>query len=880
MNNLPVYIAYRGNGTQTDYTFNFSRIVGGYDQVLVFINEVRSTAAGYTVTNVNANTIRITPAPNNGARVTILRDTETDKLRYTFYLGSSVTPQRLDYNFTQLARSIADTRGGLSDLRLYTTGALSTLETNVNNQLSAINTSLGTIYQTLQTHDNRITAAQNAASMAQYTADTSINTANDALLITNTTVIKDVTLSDGSIAKSLGKVVSEQILSAGVGEVRTVAGYTGDVTATDLAEHPTIKASTKEARYVITGSGRTQEVKNTDNLTPLDVNAVGDGVTDDSAAFNVIESTYTGRVVDLLGRTYKVSKTPFKNEYINGSFTTSTNINQRTINDLSSSYKHEPIINNQNVDYYIERYNLVRGESTGGINSVPQGASYDDHEGVLYQVSAGGTDGRGHSLNIFKDVDLGVNTNYHYVRSTYFGHQGVGLMRDGGRTIVWCSSNYNSTLGTGKYVTSFDNTVDVNSNSVVEGMTLYQVYENSTSAQSTTPTISTDGNLLVTRFIANALGDVSRIRVFDAKRMYRDRLTKTDYSNDYLVEFNLKLRANTSFQSTACDGVYIYFLQAEYGFNANAWVDIYTINGKYLNSVNIAHIGHTDAVNDCPNPSALDGVKEYEGLLIFKDADKVSLGIVLATTYQGDINKKTCRIYQVGSRTPLINTPKGLRSFSKGVLTNASGYTFGVTSTGGDFSWTVNPTRKGVLTNGNNPIFDVNQLYSGMQLLSTGTEGMSNLLLARTDAGNEGARLLFHKSKSTSADPLVYGDMTTARMGTIYFSGDTANGRTQGATIVAGGTTNGANIDAYVDVTVGDGVGGNLTQRIDKDAIFPTTNNTRDVGKASLRYRKGWFASLNIGAPPVYADNAAAKAGGLANGDTYRTSTGQLMVVF
>jgi hypothetical protein len=37
---------------------------------------------------------------------------------------------------------------------------------------------------------------------------------------------------------------------------------------------------------------------------------------------------------------------------------------------------------------------------------------------------------------------------------------------------------------------------------------------------------------------------------------------------------------------------------------------------------------------------------------------------------------------------------------------------------------------------------------------------------------------------------------------------------------------------------------------------------------------------INIANTPTYADNAAAKAGGLVDGDVYRTSTGVLMIVY
>ena len=307
MNSLPVYTTYVGDGVTTDFTINFNMLSDNYNEVLVLIDEVPATDIGYTVTKLNANTYRITPAPVLGVDVTLLRDTETDKLKYKFYLGSIVTPQRLDYNFNQLARAVAEARG----VRSY-----------IVNKISNIGSDLRAIYTTLSSHDLRITSAQSAADTAQYTAnvatskadiaktaadvaqgtanqavldaaraqstaDTTIGTANDALLITNTTVIEDVTLSDGSTAKSLGKVVSEQILGAGVGEVRTVAGYTGDVTANDLAEHPTIKESTKEDRFVITESGRTQREKNSDFITSADFGILPNTTEDQTAKFDI-----------------------------------------------------------------------------------------------------------------------------------------------------------------------------------------------------------------------------------------------------------------------------------------------------------------------------------------------------------------------------------------------------------------------------------------------------------------------------------------------------------------------------------------------------------------------------------------------------------------
>lgn len=48
--------------------------------------------------------------------------------------------------------------------------------------------------------------------------------------------------------------------------------------------------------------------------------AAGDGVTDDTAAVTAFDNAYKCRVVDLLGATFKVTKIPTRNAYINGFF--------------------------------------------------------------------------------------------------------------------------------------------------------------------------------------------------------------------------------------------------------------------------------------------------------------------------------------------------------------------------------------------------------------------------------------------------------------------------------------------------------------------------------------------------------------------------------
>lgn len=63
-------------------------------------------------------------------------------------------------------------------------------------------------------------------------------------------------------------------------------------------------------------------------------------------------------------------------------------------------------------------------------------------------------------------------------------------------------------------------------------------------------------------------------------------------------------------------------------------------------------------------------------------------------------------------------------------------------------------------------------------------------------------------------------------------------------------------------------------------SLKPFGSNTTDLGSEAVRFTTAYFKNLNVSALAVYSDNAAAKSGGLVTGDTYRTSNGQMMIVY
>lgn len=63
-------------------------------------------------------------------------------------------------------------------------------------------------------------------------------------------------------------------------------------------------------------------------------------------------------------------------------------------------------------------------------------------------------------------------------------------------------------------------------------------------------------------------------------------------------------------------------------------------------------------------------------------------------------------------------------------------------------------------------------------------------------------------------------------------------------------------------------------------SYLPLVDNVVQIGEPANRISKLYSHTMSVVSLPVFASNAAAKSGGLVVGDFYRTSTGQVMVVF
>uniref|UniRef100_A0AAU8KV76 Tail fiber protein n=1 Tax=Acinetobacter phage vB_Ab_1137_KEN_02 TaxID=3143013 RepID=A0AAU8KV76_9VIRU len=87
-----------------------------YDAVHVFLNDVAVGDLGYTVSQVNAVTLKIEPAIPEGT-VRIERETDIDKMKYIFDAGALFIDQNVDADFRQIVHSQQEVRDGFIKLR-------------------------------------------------------------------------------------------------------------------------------------------------------------------------------------------------------------------------------------------------------------------------------------------------------------------------------------------------------------------------------------------------------------------------------------------------------------------------------------------------------------------------------------------------------------------------------------------------------------------------------------------------------------------------------------------------------------------------------------------------------------------------------------------
>lgn len=373
---------------------------------------------------------------------------------------------------------------------------------------------------------------------------------------------------------------------------------------------------------------------------PIDYGASGDGRTNDTAAFHLLEATAHNITIDLRGRTYAVDALPVRNKYINGKFKANgAEWSQGVPAGPSPASLHDYNYNSA----MLWDIAAINGSTT---NRGAQSFTIDERTRSLYVLEGGivsrfSTDG----TRDVKPLDASLV-------SPVIGHQGLGTEYLPVGIRLWSTSSVG-----GRFACRFQYAAGV----AITASEVFELFKVGSFANSTscTPSVSSCGNYLVasgTRFGTQT--HVMRVFRMDVLRAGGPG----DYTDKYLYEFetNGVYRAGNPVQGTACDGQNVFVVAGGTGFEPTTYkhLYVYSLSGELVSKEGNFRVGRALAQSDG------NGTRyEPEGLCIMHNGSGYTL---CAGFLSGQPGARRFRIYGMGMN-------RQVRAGTFAMLGNASG---------------------------------------------------------------------------------------------------------------------------------------------------------------------------------------------------------------
>jgi len=243
--------SYTGDGTTVLFPFTFPYLATS--DIVVEINDVATTA----FTFANATTVQMTTAPANGLSVLIKRNTNTDTIPATFFVGSAIRSQDLNDNFTQGIYVLQENDFEVGSANTTAASAVTTANSAVTTANGAVTTAnaadtksdtavatantassnAGSAVTTANTASTNATAAVNTANTADTNATTAVNTANTATTTANGAVTTaNSAATDAATAISTANVAVTTANTALVNAATATTTANGAVTTANTAD--------------------------------------------------------------------------------------------------------------------------------------------------------------------------------------------------------------------------------------------------------------------------------------------------------------------------------------------------------------------------------------------------------------------------------------------------------------------------------------------------------------------------------------------------------------------------------------------------------------------------------------------------------------------
>ena len=194
---------YTGNGSNKLFSITFPYLETS--DINVYLNGVLQTiTTQYSF--ANATTVEFVAAPANGAVILLDRSTDDQTLQATFFPGSSIKANDLNFNFDQvlyLAQETANISNAASaNVGTANTNASAAVVT-ANSALSVANNAVSTANGAVSTANTASTNASNAvttANTASSNASTALTTSNQAIADSTTALGLATTANSNSTA--------------------------------------------------------------------------------------------------------------------------------------------------------------------------------------------------------------------------------------------------------------------------------------------------------------------------------------------------------------------------------------------------------------------------------------------------------------------------------------------------------------------------------------------------------------------------------------------------------------------------------------------------------------------------------------------------------
>jgi hypothetical protein len=227
---------YTGNGSNKLFSITFPYL--DTSDIDVYLNGTLQTiTTQYSF--ANATTVEFVAAPANGAVILLDRSTDDQTLQATFFPGSSIKANDLNFNFDQVLY-LAQETANISNAASANVGAANTNASaavaTANSALSAANAAVATANTASSNASNAVTTANTASS----NASTALTTSNQAIA-DSTTALGLATTANSNSTTALIAANNAESTANGIASTANTA-LSNSITAVDTANTALVKA--------------------------------------------------------------------------------------------------------------------------------------------------------------------------------------------------------------------------------------------------------------------------------------------------------------------------------------------------------------------------------------------------------------------------------------------------------------------------------------------------------------------------------------------------------------------------------------------------------------------------------------------------------------